>query len=126
MAVSRLLNALKWIYPERDLKLMSLPTHLKACAHGMAWPGDSVDWPGLGMSCLAWEWRGMAWLWRGLAWVWRGLAGYGADWLGTHAGHEQSQARPRHTVTQATSYTQNPAFPKVSIRPQRDRNVAAK
>ena len=57
---------------------------------------------------MAWVWHGLTWLWRGLAWVWRGLAGYGVVWLGTHAGHEQSQnfgrsqttpypGRPHHT-----------------------------
>ena len=62
-----------------------------AWVNGVAWPGDGVAWPGLGMSGLVWVWRGLAWVWRGLAWVWRGLAGYGVVWLGTHAGHEQSQ-----------------------------------
>ena len=64
-----------------------------ACPGYMAWPGlgDVVAWPGLDMSGLAWVWRGLAWLWCGLAWVWCALPGYGVVWLGTHAGHEQSQ-----------------------------------
>ena len=55
------------------------------------WRGLAWGCRGLGMSGLAWVWRGLAWVWRGLAWVWCGLAGYGVTWLGTHAGHEQSQ-----------------------------------
>ena len=74
----------------------------------LIWPGLALFWPGLSIWCgLAWGCRGLAWLgyvwpglgmaWPGLAMVWPGLGmecalpGYGVTWLGTHAGHEQSQ-----------------------------------
>ena len=90
--------------------------------YGVAWPGHGVAWPGLGMSCLAW-------VWRGLTWIWRGLAGSGVVWLGTHAGHEQSQnfgrshtqARPRHSL-KPLIFLRKTDF---SRRQQRDGNVAA-